>query len=376
MKILYAALRHDPRNPDLASGVDYNFYSAFLRGGAEVKLVGPFCDAGSLAERALKRTYVRLTGKKYLKWNLKITRKSAAELNRMEAAWRPDLVFSLFPPPLAFYGGKAPCVFNTDTTMQGWQEAGAGFGNLALRFMAWEEQRAVRKSACIITFSDWCKNEIISRHGVNADRVIVQPMPSALPSSVVLATDKFQPKLIDWPLQLLLVGRDYERKGVPMAIEITKQLNQGGMPAKLTICGLTGEPNEQVRFAGLFRKSVPDELERYANLYRQAHLLIHPAVFEPAGIVPAEAAAFGVPTITNACGGLATSVTDGRTGIVLPKHSSMEPYVGAITRLLQNPDDYRRLSAGARDRYDREQNWGVVGKRVMQILQEIVASRN
>jgi glycosyltransferase involved in cell wall biosynthesis len=240
--------------------------------------------------------------------------------------------------------------------------------------MAWEERRTVRRSSCIITFSTWCKQEIIRRHSVEAAKIIVQPMPSALPAEVVPAKSEFVPKNLDVPLQLLLVGRDYQRKGIPTAIEVAKQLNQNGIPAELTICGLTGEPDGPVRFAGLFRKSVPEEVEKYAGLYRQAHLLIHPATFEAAGIVPAEAAAFGVPTITNDVGGLATSVADGVSGIVLPGHSPAATYIEAITKLLRDPEEYRRLSLGARQRYEQEQNWEVAGKRVIKVLEQVVAT--
>jgi glycosyltransferase involved in cell wall biosynthesis len=375
MKILYSALRHDPSNPDLASGVDYNFHSAFIREGAEVRVVGPFPQPGWLVDRALNRLYQNVLRKRYLKWNLQITRLSAAALNQAEADWKPDVVFSLFPPPLAFYAGKAPCVFNTDTTLQAWQQGGARFGWLPLRFLVWLERRAVRKSARVITFSNWCKGELMRRHGIEAARVFVQPMPSALPAEVVPHNGKFLPKRIDLPLRLLLVGRDYKRKGIPLAIQAAKQLNQDGIPTELTIGGLAGEPDGPVRFAGLFRKSVSHELSKYADLYRHADLLIHPALFEAAGIVPAEAAAFGVPTITNDVGGLATSVADGVSGIVLPGHSPASAYVEAITRLVQNPDKYARLSAGARQRYDREQNWQVAGKAVMKLMEEAAASR-
>ena len=160
-----------------------------------------------------------------------------------------------------------------------------------------------------------------------------------------------------------------------MAIEVANELNRRGIPTELTICGLTGEPDGLVRFAGLFRKSVPEELKKYADLYRHAHLLIHPALFEAAGIVPAEAASFGVPTITNDVGGLATSVAHGVSGIVLRGHSTAEAYVETTIKLVRNRDEYARLSLGARRRYEREQNWQVAGQRVMKILEEAATSR-
>jgi glycosyltransferase involved in cell wall biosynthesis len=232
----------------------------------------------------------------------------------------------------------------------------------------------VRNCALTITFSDYCKSELIRRHGIGQSRIFVQPMPSALPVAVVPTRGELKPKRLEPPLRLLLVGRDYKRKGIPTAIQVVKLLNQSGVPAELTICGLKGDTEGPVRFAGPFRKSVPEELQKYANVYREAHLLIHPALFEPAGIVPAEAAAFGVPTVTNDVGGLATQVANGVSGIVLPGHSPVEAYVDAILRLVRNPGEYTRLSIGARNRYEQEQNWDAAGKRVMQVLEEVVAA--
>ncbi len=200
-------------------------------------------------------------------------------------------------------------------------------------------------------------------------------MPSALPSEVVPRPGEFKPKQLESPLRLLLVGRDYKRKGISTAVEATKALNQNGLPTELTICGLAGEPDGPIRFAGLFRKSVPEELGKYADLYRRAHLLIHPATFDPSPIVPAEAAAFGLPTISNDVGGISTSVAHGVSGIVLPGHSPAIAYVEAITRLVRNPGEYLRLSSGARQRYEREQNWQSAGKQMIRVLDEIVASR-
>jgi len=374
VRILYAALRHDPRDPDRASGVDHAFYSAFIRAGAEVRVVGPFPQRGWLIDRLLKRAYDDIAGRRYLKWNLQITYLSARALNAAEAEWKPDLVFGLFPPPLAFYSGSAPAVFNTDTTLEGWQEGGANFGKLPLRVLAWEEKRAVRNCALTITFSDYCKRELILRHGVDERKVFIQPMPSALPMGAVPSPGNWTPKTISSPLRLLLVGRDYERKGIPAAIDVVRELNRRGVAAELTICGLKGTSDDVVRFVGPFRKGVAQELSQYVDLYRGAHLLIHPATFEPAGIVPAEAAAFGVPTITNDVGGLATQVAHRESGVVLPGHSPPEAYVDAILELIRNPDEYRRLAFGARSRYEQLQNWDVAGKRVMRALEEVVSS--
>ncbi|MCE5207921.1 MAG: glycosyltransferase, partial [Chloroflexi bacterium] len=95
--------------------------------------------------------------------------------------------------------------------------------------------------------------------------------------------------------------------------------------------------------------------------------LIHPARFEAAGIVPAEAAAFGVPTITNNVGGLATTVADRVSGVVLPKHSPAESYVRVLKEYCDNPVAYHLLCETTRQRYETELNWDVVSKKLYRI---------
>jgi len=181
-------------------------------------------------------------------------------------------------------------------------------------------------------------------------------------------------KRLDAPFRLLLVGRDSKppRKGIPIAIEVVHKLNAAGLPAELTICGTPGQSDQYVKYVGPFTKSIPEQLDKYVDLYRQAHLLIHPAIFEAAGIVPSEAAAFGTPTITNNAGGLATTVADGESGIVLPTWSGADIYVKSILDLVNNPSYYYDLCQKTRGRYERELNWDCTGKWMADLLRDIV----
>ncbi len=123
---------------------------------------------------------------------------------------------------------------------------------------------------------------------------------------------------------------------------------------------------------GPFQKKISDQLKAYIDLYREAHLLIHPAVFEAAGIVPSEAAAFGTPTITNDTGGLATTVDNGVSGIVLPKGSPAMAYADAISYLARNPRRYYTLCNSTRKRYESELNWNSAGKQVASVIEQVV----
>jgi len=298
---------------------------------------------------------------------------ASAAANQAVKEWKPDVLFTHYQSPLVFYRGKVPCVYRTDSTFYGVQKEYPLYSKWVLEAQIWQEKRAIRHSAAIITHSEWSRRVLIDYYKVPDDQIVVYPEPSALPIAIVPKEVHIQEwKMLQAPLRLLLVGRDYRRKGVDIAIEVVHRLNAAGIQAKLIVCGTQGQEDEFVRFVGPFKKTIPEQLEQYVDLYRKAHLLIHPALFEAAGIVPGEAAAFGTPTITNDAGGLGTTVKDGVSGIVLPKKSSPEVYVDAITALAKDPERYYALCQMARERYEHELNWTVVDKRFGEIMRQVV----
>jgi glycosyltransferase involved in cell wall biosynthesis len=371
MKVLHVAY-HDPYDLDAASGTDYHYLKALKKNGYEVKTIGPFSPSPFWLERYLTRLYQR-TGKRYTKYPLSNAWVASKATNKAEKDWKPDIVFTVFPPPLVFYWGSAPCVIRVDSTYYGMESIYPLYGSIALWLTMWQEKRAFHRSAAVITHSAWSKKVLVDSYKVPASRIEVYSQVSTLPSQVIPKTIEIPNwKTLNGPIRLLLVGRDYRRKGVDIAIEVVHRLNALGTKAELTICGIQGTPDEYVRFVGPYKKSDPIELEQYVSLYRQAHFLIHPALFEAAGIVPGEAAAFGTPTITNDTGGLASTVLDGESGIVLPRSSPAEVYVDAINDLCNHPRAYFDLCQKARRRYERELNWEYAGKRLSVLLKRVV----
>jgi glycosyltransferase involved in cell wall biosynthesis len=373
MKVLFVAF-HDPTVLDLASGSDYFHYKAICDNGFEVKVIGPFEPRPVLLERLAERLYQR-TGHRYPKFKLTTAWVASQATNRAVREWQPDVVFTIVPFPLIFYKEKAPCIYRLDTTFYGVEEFWPTFGPLGLRVSMWQEKRAYHHSARVITTSAWSRDILSKIYKVPESRIRVYPMPSALPLEVIPEqVDIPNWKALQGPFRLLLVGRDYRRKGIDIAIEVTRLLNEAGLPAELTVCGTQGESTDRVKFVGLFRKDDPKQLEQYIDLYRRAHLLIHPAYFEAAGIVPGEAAAFGTPTITNDTGGLATTVKEGVSGFVLPRGSAAQVYVDKIKQLIANPEAYYQLCRTSRERYELELNWRVRGQWLGDLLREVVAA--
>ena len=114
----------------------------------------------------------------------------------------------------------------------------------------------------------------------------------------------------------------------------------------------------------------PTAARAYFENFEWAQLLLRTSRFDAAGIVISEAAAFGLPTLTNAVGGLATSVLHGQTGLVLPAGSPAADYCQAIRALMREPEQYQAFRVNARRRFDAELDWEKAGERLSKIIRE------
>ena len=372
IRVLYAAYRHDPRDPDRASGADYHFFNALKKQGFDVQISGPVLGLAAAPERLLRRIYRHLSGRDYTKFPVSLLWRSSRQLDRAIRAFRPDVLFSLFPPPLALYRGEIPSIYRLDTSFLGWQSQYPEFGWLGLKLSVWQERRVLERACRILTHSAWTRDVLLEDYRVPPGKIVVWPNPSGLPRDVVppeLSPATWHPKE---PLRLLFVGRNADRKGLDIAVEIARRLQREKLAVELTVCGVDGQDEAGLRFVGFFRKSNLEQMRAYADLYRQAHLLLHPARFDPSPIVVSEAAALATPALTNACGGLETSVLNGKTGIVLPQGSGPDAYVEAIRALIDEPGRLTVLGAAARKRYELELNWDALGSRLGALVREVV----
>lgn len=315
-----------------------------------------------------------MTKKKLYKYGLGNALFIALELYKITREQHFDLIFTAHPNPMCFYRQKIPLVVVTDTTFIGQQLSWPVYGKIGMSLSIWQELRAFEKAGAIITFSKWSKMILTRNYVIKSSKISFFPIPAAIPDKYLKSKQSI--KKIEMPLKILIVAREYCRKGVDIAIQVVKHLNEIDHETKLTICGLKGRNNSQVKFVGPYDKSNDSELELYINTYKEAHLLIHPARFEAAGITPSEGAAFGIPTITNNVGGLGTTVKDGISGILLPANSGPDAYVDKILYLINNPNVYRELCINSRKRYEKELRWSSQKENMKSILKKVMNQYN
>lgn len=368
MKILYIAGRWDPQFQTEYSGNDFGAYQA-LRSepGIQLALAGPFDYPPGWLERGLEKIYRKLTGKRLLKFPLSYPDKCAREIEKKIAETKPDLIFSRYSAPLAKLQLGTPLVYMCDSIVPFTRELAAEFSRPAYRVMEQWERAVIGKARRVITYSQANADLIVTEYGKAAEKVTVLPIPAHVPRE--LRPDPSDDhKALDTPLRLLFVGKRAYLRGVDRALETARQLNAEGIPAELRVVGMNGADEEHIRYMGVYDKEDPAALRAYFANFAWAQLLLHPSRFHAAGIVISEAAAFGVPALTNAVGGLATSVLDGQTGLVLPAGSPPADYCRAIKELMREPLRYQEFRANARRRFEAELDWEKAGQRFVGII--------
>ena len=232
------------------------------------------------------------------------------------------------------------------------------------------ETKSIADCDILVTFSHENAAIINKHYGKDPSKIRVIPIPAYVPENLIPAKNDVSKK-IDGKINLLLVGKRFGLRGMDIGIEIVNELNHQGIQSQLTIVGIDGEDSDHVKFMGNYDKEDTQQIERYFQFFSDSDFLIHPSRFHAAGIVISEAAAFGLPTITNNVGGLATTVLDNETGIVLPEKSPAAAYVTTIKSLVQDNDRYQKMRIAARERFDRELNWESAGKRLREIVHEV-----
>ncbi|MGI5236923.1 glycosyltransferase [Dactylosporangium sp. CA-139066] len=166
--------------------------------------------------------------------------------------------------------------------------------------------------------------------------------------------------------RILSVGPLEERKGFTDLIEALRRVPG----AELVIVGgpdpaeVDRDPGARRLLQAADRFGVADRLrivgavtqDELAGWYRSADVLACAPWYEPFGLTPLEAMACGVPVVAYATGGIAESVIDNVTGVLVPPRDTLA-MAGALRGLLG--DEVRRMSfaSAAIDRVRSRYTW-------------------
>ncbi len=155
------------------------------------------------------------------------------------------------------------------------------------------------------------------------------------------------------------VGKEWQRKGLPLAVEIVAALRRTRPELQLCVAG-PAAADVQHLFAGWqggYKLVGWSDQAHYAEF----DVLLHPAKAEPYGMVISEAMAAKVPVvISDRCGAAAHVTPD--SGTALPLSASLETWVAAIEQQLDRSEAVPQF----------ERSWREVAQEYETIYREIL----
>lgn len=369
MHLLLATVE-DPYNPKSWSGTAFHLRQALEASFDRVTVL-----SSPRPERSLMNTLPRaaLGRERYPLWITPTAlRAYARRLEQAMADHQPDAVLCVSSQHLVHLKPTPRPVFMfSDAPWMAYMEAYRDYDPLPLRGPAFarEEAAAARRITGVVYPSPWACSDAKQRFGLPADRVHLIPMGAnqhcTLDDDAVVGLIA---RRCRGTLQLLFIGKDWERKGGPYAVEVVRQLRSSGVDAHLTVIGchppLSADDSAFVTVHGFLASSVPADRERLTRAFEQADFFILPSRAECYGLVFAEAQSYGLPCLGFDAHGVPGVVANGETGLLFPPDLSAQDAASQVVKLASSSERYRTMALQARQRYQRDLNWTAFGHQI------------
>lgn len=232
------------------------------------------------------------------------------------------------------------------------------------------EWRLVHGADDVIVCSNAMRDEVTTAFGG------LDTEPNVIPNGVDLRAWRVTPAQRERARQrwaadglplVVCSGRLVWEKGMQTLIDAIPEIRKRHPGTRALVAGrgpLEGELRQRIRDRNVgtavdLLGFLPEEELR--TLVSAGDCAVVPSVYEPFGLVAAEAAALGTPVVASNTGGLADVIVHGRTGrLVTPQdaHSLAE----GVSQILDDPEAARRSARRDRARLARLYSWPIIAR--------------
>lgn len=228
-----------------------------------------------------------------------------------------------------------------------------------------QQSETIHQSESIFTHSSYGADSIARDFGYPRERIFPIGAGASIQFQGPMTNDisRYQ------RANILFVGRDWERKGGPLAFEAFLLLKKRIPHATFTIVGPVFQPvfGDGVIFEGFLRKHKYLERRRIKKLYLRASLFCTPSVCETWGLVYVEAAASGLPIVGTSEWAMPDIVIDGKSG-VLVKERKPEVLANALFQVLDDPYRSQKMGEAGIKHVDEVLDWHHVADRILAVV--------
>ena len=218
-----------------------------------------------------------------------------------------------------------------------------------------------------------------------ADRSRISTVPCGVDLDLFAPADKdaarARLRLHDGERIILFVGRIEPLKGIDVLINVAAQLHEDENFRVLIVGGDARAEAEVTQLKQLATRLGVDhhisfvgavEHEELPLYYNAADVCVVPSYYESFGMVAVESMACGTPVVASRVGGLASTISDGETGYLIPWRCP-EPFAERLELLLDNDELRASFGRAAREAVERFR-WTNVADAVAELYAELIAS--
>src|SRR5262245_29654001 len=244
--------------------------------------------------------------------------------------------------------------------------------------------RTLERCDLIAFAADWVRDQVIQNYGAPAKKIHLLPFGANIEPVSLRDVSESIAARNSTPCRLTFLGKDWARKGLPLAYKLMSTLKMNGLNCELAVIGChvpevgvqrrlkhyLGWPfhrqekfriqycqDKTVRKFGFLSKDEQSQYRLLIKILRGTHFLLHPASFECFGIALVEANAFGVPVLATNNHGPRSIIRNGINGYLFERGD----YVGfaskCITHFINDPKSYEALALSSFKEYDTRLNW-------------------
>ncbi len=267
------------------------------------------------------------------------------------------------PEPLRAVYDASP--FPEPTTVKSVAKGGFFWGYDRLR--AGFDRQAIKRATELFTHSRFTAGVLRRTYGVRAAVI-----------HLGVDTETFRPLRVRRQGFVLSIGAMHPLKGHQFVIEALATLARPDRP-KLVIVGPRGDFG---RTLAAYAKERGVKLELRLGIptadvvkaYNQAGLLAAAQYNEPFGLITLEAMATQTPVVAVKEGGLAETVTDGKTGLLVPRDP--RKFGETVHRVLSDRTLAQRLGNGGLADVRQRWNWATTSQKIERLLRQAVRTRD
>ncbi|HOV93188.1 MAG TPA: glycosyltransferase family 4 protein [Candidatus Kapabacteria bacterium] len=381
MKLIYPAIANDHTNPITNKELISNYLlDNFTKCGVEIEIATAPKSITTYILFIYKKICKYLSHKNYLlERSISILKKSSKYVSKQIAQSDADFVFAFGTIPVAFLETDKPIYIITDATFHIMHNYYSYYSNLcdqSYKNADLIEKYGLLRAKKIFLSSKWAIDDAINYYNVPESKIVHSYLGANIPQPPKFEeVEQFINTRNDGILNLILIGKDWYRKGIDRAIAINNEILNRGYKSNLIIIGSKAPKyisNNNVKIIENLNKSIPQESEKFNELLSKSHFMLFPTRADTFGHVVCEASAYGVPTIASQTGGVGDAVKDGVNGFLIDFNASgsIQKSADIIEYYFNNRNEYYQLCLSSFKRYQEELNWDVIVSKILKVIKE------